>query len=343
VGVAASTPERSRLAARELDVDADFDTVEALVQDARVDVVHICTPNSDHAELTRLAISAGKHVVCEKPLATSHVEAVALANAVEKAGLVGAVPFVYRFHPMVREARSRTLGGELGPVRVIHGSYLQDWMVGEETGNWRVAQDRGGPSRAFADIGSHWCDLAEWVSGERISAVVASTKATVSHRPTTDASTFAASGLGEMTEVETEDVACLLLQTSSGALGSVTVSQVSPGRKNRLWLQIDGDRSSIVFDQEQPERLWIGARSSTTVLVRDPATLSEEAASYAVLPAGHAQGYQDCFDAFVRDVYSSIRTGGNIAGLPTFADGARAAALTEAVLTSADKREWVEV
>ena len=174
-GVATSSPERSREAAERLGAERAYDSAEALVTAEDVDVVHICSPNATHAPLATLALEAGKHVICEKPLATASAEADALVASAEKSGRVATVPFVYRFHPVVREARARVRGGELGPVRLITGGYLQDWLASAEDDNWRVDAAQGGPSRAFADIGSHWCDLVEFISGERISALCAQT------------------------------------------------------------------------------------------------------------------------------------------------------------------------
>jgi predicted dehydrogenase len=351
-GVASSTPERAEAAARHLGADRAFASALELVQSPGIDVVHIATPNHLHFELTLAALQAGKHVVCEKPLALRLDDALQMAETAERCGLLGAVPFVYRFHPMAREARNRAQSSDHGPVRAVHGSYLQDWLVDPDEANWRVDLELGGPSRAFADIGSHWCDLAEWVTGHRISDLVATTAATVPERPGIGRPTFSAGSTAALRgapdeparkPVETEDLACLVLHTDMGAVGTVTVSQVAPGRKNRLWLEVDGERRSVVFDQEMPEELWIGQAASAESIKRDPAVLSEPARRYAILPAGHAQGFHDCFDAFVRDVYASIESGEPVEGLPTFADGVRAARITAAVLESAAKRSWIEV
>jgi predicted dehydrogenase len=340
VGVAASTPERGALAARELGAGQGFRTAEELIGDPRVQVVHVCTPNDLHLRLSELALSAGKHVVCEKPLGTSAAEAAALLKSAERSGLVAAVPFVYRFHPTVREARERVHSGETGPVTVIHGSYLQDWLLGAGETNWRVSAERGGASRAFADIGSHWCDLAEWITGHRIAELVSTVQTTVTERPDPAGAALESAA---RCPVDTEDVACLLFRTDRGALGSLTVSQVSPGRKNRLWIEVDGAERSVAFDQENSEYLWLGSRRANAVLMRDRAVLSSSANAYTVMPGGHGQGYQDCFCAFVRDVYTSIARGEIVDGLPTFLDGLRAARITDAVIDSARKGSWIEV
>ncbi|HEY8545734.1 MAG TPA: Gfo/Idh/MocA family oxidoreductase [Acidimicrobiales bacterium] len=367
VGVAASSPERSREAAERLGAERAFDDAMALATAPDVDVVHICTPNHLHGPLASAALAAGKHVVCEKPLALDAAEARSLLAAADAAGLVATVPFVYRFYALVREARARVAAGGIGPVRLVHGSYLQDWLATAEDDNWRVDPALGGGSRAFADIGSHWCDLVEFVSGDRIVAVCAETATAVPERAVAEAHAFAGSGgsagddgddggaggdgpgsAGPTTarrRVTTEDIGLVLFRTAGGAVGTVVVSQVSPGRKNRLQFEIAGADASLGFDQEQPETLWVGRRRSSELVVRDGAYLDPAASPYAVLPPGHPQGYQDCFDAFVADTYRAVRAGGTagVDGLPTFADGARATEITDAVLRSASSGRWEEV
>lgn len=326
VGVVSSTPERARQAQVELGAERVFADVETALADAEVDVVHVCTPNHLHASIASAALTAGKHVVCEKPLATDARTTADLVAAAE--GRVATVPFVYRFHPVVREARARVRSGAIGAIHLVHGSYLQDWLLRPGDDNWRVDPDLGGPSRAFGDIGSHWCDLLEFVTGDRIARVSALASTVNPQR-------------GQRS-VATEDVVTVQFVTAAGVLGTCVISQVSAGRKNRLYLEVSGADGSLGFDQEDPERLWLGGREASGHLVRDPDTLHPEAARYARLPAGHAQGYQDCFDAFVGDTFEAIR--GTVPdGLPTFADGHRAALLAEAVLASARDERWVEV
>jgi predicted dehydrogenase len=351
VGVAASSASSAREAAQALGAERAFADAESLVTAPDVDVVHICTPNQLHAPLAHAALAGGKHVICEKPLAIDRAQAAELVEAAEAAGVVATVPFVYRFYPLVREARARVAAGAIGPLRLIHGCYLQDWLATEDDDNWRVDPERGGPSRAFADIGSHWCDLAEFVTGERLATVCAQAVTAVPERMSGgDSHAFEAPGRagadGTRRAVTTEDIAIVLFRTRRGVAGSVVVSQVSPGRKNRLQLEIAGADATLSFDQEQPESLWVGGREASEVVVRDPAHLAAAAARYAALPPGHPQGYQDCFDAFVADTYWAIRVGSGAAavdGLPTFADGARAADITAAVLRSTRSSVWEEV
>ncbi len=327
VGVVGSTPASSHAADERERAERVMNTVGELIDADDVDVVHICTPNATHAELARAVVAAGKHVVCEKPLAVSPDEAEELVRLADDAGVTATVPFVYRFYPTVREARSRVETGVSGTVRVVHGSYLQDWLADAADDNWRVDSAAGGPSRAFADIGVHWCDLAEFVSGHRVVRLAARTGIVVPVRGGRS--------------VGTEDTAAVIFETDRGALGTLTVSQVTPGRKNRLWLSVDCAAESLAFDQERPETLWVGGRDVTHELARATSE-SAAAARYSVLPPGHPQGYQDCFDAFVADTYDAL-AGAAPEGLPTFADGLRAARITAAVLDSARRGSWVEV
>jgi predicted dehydrogenase len=349
IGVAASSPERSAAAATALGAERSFDSAEELVESDDVDVVHICTPNYLHVELAERALAAGKHVICEKPLALDAESAHRVAEAAAAAPGTSTIPFVYRYYPTVREARERVRAGATGSLRLMHGTYLQDWLLSAEDDNWRVSESAGGPSRAFADIGSHWCDLVEFVSGHRISRLVAQTmtahpeRREAAHRPAFGRDGEGAGAAGPMRKVETEDVAVVQFETDRGAIGSTVVSQVSPGRKNRLWLELDGERESLVFDQENPETLWCGRREAATIVTRDPALLSPPAARLATLPGGHPQGYGDCFDAFVADAYAAILSGEAVDGLPGFVDGLRAAEVTDAVLRSAAEGEWVDV
>jgi len=319
VGVAASTPDRSAAEATRLGVPRGYATAEEAVADTSLDAVHVCTPNALHAPLTESALGNGLHVVCEKPVATSSAEARALRDRAASLGRVVAVPFVYRYHAMARQARAMLRRGELGAVRLLHGTYLQDWLMRDEDTNWRVDAVQGGRSRAFADIGSHWCDLAEFVTGERLRVHAAQRRTYVAGRPTEDAVVVSFAG-------------------SSGAMGSVVVSQVSPGRKNRLWLEVDGAERSVVFAQEEPNTLWVGGRGGSQVVERDAEVLDADAARLSIVPAGHPQGYLDCFDAFVADAYAAMR-GQAPEGLPTIDDGVRAVSLTEEVMQACERFE----
>lgn len=329
VAGASSTPDSGRRAAASLGLERAYDTLADLVADDSVDIVHVCTPNTTHAGIALAALDAGKHVICEKPLATSSADAERLVARAAELDLVGTVPFVYRYHPMVRDARARVARGELGRLLSLSGSYLQDWLLSAGDDDWRVDSATGGPSRAFADIGSHLCDLVEFVTGDRIRRLASVTRTVFRER-------------AQNRDITTEDVAALVVQTEAGAIGTLLVSQLAPGRKNRLSFELSGSDSSVAFDQETPESLWLGRREGSGLVLRDPATLAPDAARISNVPAGHPMGYQDAFNAFVADSYALAR-GEQREGVPTFADGLRAVRLTEAVLASAASGEWIEV
>ena len=343
-GVAASSPARAQEVAQAWGVSRGYGGIEDVIADPQVQVVHVCTPNHLHRAMAQAALEAGKHVVCEKPLATSLEDARALAALASSTGLVATVPFVYRYHPVVRAARGRIAQGELGPLRLIHGSYLQDWLLDPASNNWRVDPALGGTSRVFADIGSHWCDLVEWVGGERFAEVSAAFETVIAERGAATGKSFTTPAAGGDTQsVSSEDVAAAMFRTGNGTLATVTVSQVSAGRRNRLWFEIDGATASVAFDQEDCERLWMGHPDQREeVFVRGPGAGSAEQRRLSVLPAGHAQGYANCFEAFVADTYRAI-AGERPEGLPTFEDGLRSALIVDRVIASSRSRAWTPI
>ncbi|HYH61779.1 MAG TPA: Gfo/Idh/MocA family oxidoreductase [Solirubrobacterales bacterium] len=345
-GVAASSPERSAEASMEMRAETGFATAEDLIESDEIDVVHVCTPNHLHVSHALAALRAGKHVICEKPIALDEAGARELETAARESETVLAVPFVYRYYPTVREARARIANGSAGAISLVHGGYLQDWLLSPNDDNWRVDPGLGGASRAFADIGSHWCDLIEFVTGERIVRLAARTAIAHPERAAAGGHSFDRAGDGAATsvrDVETEDIAALMFELRSGVIGSAVISQVAAGRKNHLWFEISGSAESLFFDQEAPESLWVGRRAGGESIPRDFGTLSPEAEAYVTLPGGHPQGYADCFDAFVADAYSAIRGEGAPVGLPLGEDGSRAVAITGAVLRAASTQDWVEV
>lgn len=329
VGVASRTEEGALVARHELGAEVAYPTWRDLIADDAVDVVHICTPNQSHAEIADAAIAAGKHVICEKPLATSAGDARALAAvAARHPSLVAAVPFVYRFHPLVREARARVRNGTVGRLFSLRGAYLQDWLARATDDDWRADPAQGGPSRAFGDIGSHLSDALEFVTGDPITRLVATMRTVHEDRVVNRG-------------ITTEDLVTLVFTTRSGATGTMHVSQVSIGRKNGLSIEIDGENESLAFDGETPDTLRIGTRTGFLLRPRSD-DIDPEAARYSVVPPGHPQGYQEAFTSFVSDVYAAV--GGEAPdGLPTFADGHRAAVITDAVLRSHAAQGWVEV
>jgi predicted dehydrogenase len=325
VMVASSSAERSAEAAKKLGIDSFAESATALIESDLVDVVHVCTPNSFHLEQAKIALSVSKPVVCEKPLATSVLHAQLLVDQSIASATPTAVPFVYRYYPAVREIRSRIARGDNGELHLLHGSYLQDWLAQPSVTNWRTDEAIGGASRTFADIGVHWCDLMEFVTGHRITRLVSSLAIPHSDRGTT------------------EDAASILFETDGGASGTLTASQISHGRKNQLLFSFDGELESYQWNQERPGR-FSASNAGSEMIVRagSVAMSSPEAHRLTYLPAGHPQGYQDAFNAFMVDAYESF-LGNQVEALPTFLDGLRAAQITEAVLESAGTGMWVEV
>jgi predicted dehydrogenase len=347
LGVMASSAERSREVAQAWGIEEAYGSIEE-VAESKAEIVHICTPNASHVPYAVALMEAGKHVLCEKPLGVSLEDAQYAAKVAEDTGVVNTIPFAYRFHPMTREMRARVQAEEFGAVNLMHGSYLQDWLLNPKATSWRVDPKAGGPSRAFGDIGSHWCDLVEWVTGDRIARLVATTSITIKQRPASTAATMSAvESDAPLVDVETEDSALILFRTANDIAGSAVISQLSAGRKNRLWIEVDGMHQSAAFDQELAEQLWIGSETGAQVLVRDPNHGAAEQRRLSKLPAGHTQGYAQCFENYVADSYAAVEAhdgNGQVPeGLPTFADGARAAEICDAMLRSAASGEWVSV
>jgi predicted dehydrogenase len=345
-GVVGSSPERAR--AKKL--APVYDSYEALLADERVDVVHITTPNSLHFPQVRDALAAGKHVVCEKPLVTTSAESAELVGLAERSGLVHCVNFHNRFYPLVQEMRERVRAGELGEIWIVHGGYLQDWLARPTDWNWRLEPEKAGESRAVGDIGTHWLDTVQFVTGLRVTGVLAdlATVIPVRRRPRGEVETFAGADEAEREDVEvtTEDAAHILLRFENGARGSLVVSQVSPGRKNSLRLEVDGSEAALAWDSERHEELWIGHRDEPNeVLLRNAALMHEAAATRSHLPVAHPEGFADAFRELYRAVYADVARGGpsDEPDYPTFRDGHVEHLLLEAVSLSNRERRWVEV
>jgi predicted dehydrogenase len=350
LGVVGSSPERARAKGLTVPLPEPYDSFEALLADDRIDVVHLTTPNHLHYEQAKDVLAAGKHVVCEKPLALDSAQSAELLELAEGSGLVHCTNFNVRFYPQCQEARALVADGRLGDVWNVHGGYLQDWLLLPTDWNWRLEPEKGGELRAVSDIGSHWLDLVQFVTGRRVVEVVADLATTipVRRRPVGEVETFATADEVEREDVptSTEDVAHVLVRFDGGSLGSAVVSQVSAGRKNSLRFEVDGSLGALAWDSERPEELWLGHRSRPNeVLLRSPALLEREAATRTTLPAGHAEGFADTFKELYRAVYKAVAAGGmpDEPDFPTFADGHRENVLAEAVLRSARERRWVEV
>lgn len=327
-----------------------YTSLSAALAEVEADCVHIATPNHLHAPLAEEAIGAGKHVVCEKPLAMNAAEGERLLALAREAGIVHAVNFNFRFYTLVRQMRGLVRNGSLGELYVIHGGYLQDWLLFPTDWNWRLDPALGGTLRAIADIGSHWLDLAAFVTGQRPAELCAdlATFLPVRQRPSRPAETFAGKELQpdeyEPVSMTTEDYGALLIHFDGGARGTMRVSQVSAGRKNRLELEISGAQSSLAWTSERIEELWIGYRNQANeLLLRDPPALLPEARAVSTAPGGHAEGYIETHRALFKSVYAAMEAGGPPAepDYPTFADGVRSLRLGEAIARSARERRWM--
>ena len=343
VALAGSSVDSARRRAAEWCVERAYGDYRDLIADPDVDVVHNTTPNHLHLEVSLAALAARKHVISDKPLSDSAAHSRALWDAARRAGVAHVVTFNYRGNPLVQQARSMVSGGELGPLCYVHGQYLQDWLADERVYSWRLDPARGGSSSALRDIGSHWCDLAEHVTGLRIEAVLADLDTVVAQREVSRAAggTFsrAAAGGRRKVRIKSEDLATVLLRFRGGAKGCVAIGQVLPGHKNDLQLEVCGRKASVRWLQERQNELWVGRFGQpSSVIGKDPSILSADAARYAHLPAGHQEGWADAFRNVIADAYQWIREGARAqarpAALATFADGYRSDLLVEAMLAS---------
>ncbi|TDK42776.1 Gfo/Idh/MocA family protein [Algoriphagus formosus] len=327
-------------------------TFEEMLKDSDIDVVHICTPNFLHYPQTKAVLEAGKHVICEKPLAVKIDEAEELVALAAEKGLVNAVHFNLRYYPMVRQMKTMREKGELGEVYSIMGSYLQDWLFLKTDYNWRLEPDKSGDSRAIADIGSHLLDITEYVTGLKITEVLAdfSTVHKTRLKPLKDIETYSGKMLSmddyEEVPINTEDHATVLLRFDNGSKGSITVSQVNAGRKNRLNIEIAGSKSNFEFNSERPNELWIGKRETANGhLMKDPALFHPEASALISFPGGHNEGFPDTSKQMFKEVYAAVREGKqpDSPSFPTFADGLRELIIGERIIDSNKSQSWVKV
>jgi predicted dehydrogenase len=350
-GVVGSTPERARAKAESANLPRVYGSYEEMLADPSIHVVHIASPNHVHADQVRAALDAGKHVVCEKPLALSSDDTADLVARAEAAGKVNAVCFNIRFYPLCHQMRAMVAAGAVGTPRFITGAYLQDWLLLPTDWNWRLVPEQAGELRAVADIGSHWLDLAQFISGKRITEVMADlhTFVPVRRHPPGPVETFATvSEESELVEEEmtSDDAASILLRFEDGARGTVSISQVSAGRKNSVTIEVDGSEAALAWWSEDPDRLWVGHRGRPNELLqRDPALVDSEVRRLVGYPGGHVEGYPDTFRALFSEVYRDVAAGGPAASprYPTFADGDDVLRVTEAVAASARKGAWTPV
>jgi len=349
-GALGSAPERSKASSDSLQLPRAYRSLDELAADPSVHVVHLCTPNHLHFQQASHLLRAGKHVLCEKPLTLDSRESATLVSLLKETGRVGGVAYNLRYYPLCQEARALIRKGAIGQVKLAHGSFLQDWLLFPTDWNWRLDAKLGGELRAVSDIGSHWLDLTMWLTDSKISEVCAdlATVLPTRRRPKGHVESFQKAEATETEEVmiTTDDYASVLLHFENDARGVVTVSQVSAGRKARLWFEIDGTEGSLAFDSESPNNLWIGRRDRACgLLPKDPALQTPESRGYSAYPGGHPEGYPDTFVQLFKDFYGYLAKGDLRASrtFPTFESGHDALVLLEAIAESAQKKQWVVV
>ncbi len=346
VGVAGRTAEAARSFADTLGITRATGDYHDLLADEDVNAVHICAPNALHAEMALAALEAGKHVLCEKPLSSSVAEAESMIALANQKKLAHCTLYNVRSYPQVQNMRRMCEAGEFGEIYVVQGTYSQDWLLYDTDWNWRI---ESGPSRTFADIGSHWCDLAEHVTGKRISSLCADLQTfhKTRKKPRHSVETFAGKTLRpeeyDEVAIKTEDFGAMLFAMGE-TRGSLTVSQVAAGRKNRLFLEIFGSRGAAAWSGESPEELWVGHRNEPNqIVIKDATLFPPEARSFTDLPGGHAEGYGDTFKQTFRRFYRTVVDRSAPVEYPTFADGLRQMNVLDAVLESSAARQWVSV
>ncbi len=348
--IAGSSDEKARKFANELGVERSTGDFRTLLTDPEIDAVHVCTPNALHFPMAKAAMEAGKHVLCEKPLAISVSQGQQLVDMAKKRKLANCTFHNLRFYPMVQQIRRMRETGELGEIYAVQGTYSQDWLYYDTDWNWRIDQDANGKSRALADIGSHWCDMIEHVTGLRITSLCADLQTfhKTRKKPTGSIETFTGklAKPDDYTEIKikSEDFASVLLRLGKRTRGAFTVSQVSAGRKNRLLIEVYGSKCSAAWDQERPDDLWIGHRNEPNQsIVKDPSLLEAGAARYADLPGGHSEGYDDTFKQLFRRFYRTVADRSAAVEYPQFADGLRQLQILEKELESSATHAWMDV
>ena len=352
VAIACSSDESGREKAEALGVRKGYGSYQALLDDPDVQVVHVATPNHLHYDVTSAALAKGRHVVSDKPLAMTSAQAKRLVSEAHRAGVVAAVTFNYRGNPLVQQARLAIARGDIGSPHFLHGHYLQDWLLNDTDYSWRVDPEKGGASSAVADIGTHWCDLAQHVTGLRITHVLGDITTVVKKRkkpPASRAAFQAGNGDGELVDIRLEDLASVLVRFDNGARGSFSVGQVCSGHKNDLVLEVCGTKASLRWRQEDQNELWIGHRDrANEILQKDPSLLDERVRPYAHLPGGHQESWADAFFNVIREIYSCVAAGPPYPALSpmvaTFEDGFRANRIVDAILESAaDGGAWTRI
>ena len=349
IGVLGSSAERGAARAAALGVGKAYASLEELLADPTVQVVHVTSPNVAHYPQVKQILDAGRHVICEKPLAMTSAQSAEMVSLANASGRVAAVCYNIRFYPLNQHARQMAADGGLGDVRLVTGHYHQDWLARPADWNWRLESKEGGALRSVGDIGTHWIDLTSFITGQRPNAVLAELATFIPERqkPVGPVETFsAAGGATELRRIETDDAATILLRYPNGARGVMSTSQISQGRKNALHWDISGSGASAAWHSETPDHLWIGHRDAPNqILQRDAGLMNAAGASAASLPGGHVEGFADSFRAFFHAVYSDIAKGGRAddAAYASFEDGHCEMLFCDAVLKSAREGRWVDV
>jgi len=349
-GVLGSSPERAEARLKAMGAGHVYASLDELLDDPAVDAVHVASPNHAHYPQVERILAAGRHVVCEKPLAMTSGQSARMVELARESGRIAAVCYNIRFYPLNQQARGMVADGSLGDIRLVTGHYHQDWLARETDWNWRLETDMGGALRSVGDIGTHWVDLTGFIAGLRADSVLAELTTFIPERrkPVGPVETFGSAEAPDSTtrKIGTDDAAMILMRFPNGARGSLTVSQISPGHKNALNWDIAGSRTSVAWHSENPDRMWIGHRNGPNqVLQRDAALMNETGAAAASLPGGHVEGFADTFCALFRQVYSDI-AGGSRSPLSTYAsfeDGHHEMLFCDAVLQSARDGRWVDV
>ena len=355
VVVLASDDEKNGKAlAEKFSVSSFTNDWKAVVANPNVDIIHNCTPNNLHFDVNKAAIENNKHIISEKPLTISSLQSSELIELLKKHCVVNAVNFNYRFYPVIQHAKTMIESNEVGDIYLVHGNYLQDWLFYKTDYNWRLESNLGGESRAIADIGSHWCDMVQFLTGSKIKSVFAYLVTIHKSRikPPEAIETFKGKeksfANGTDVQIKTEDAGTVLIHFENGTRGVFTVSQVSAGRKNHFQFEIDGSKKSFSWNQENPNELWIGYREKANeILMKDPSLLNEEVRKFASYPGGHSEGYPDTAKNLFNSVYNFIRDGKNPqkdkADFPTFNDGHIENKIVEAILKSNDQQKWIDI
>ncbi len=348
--VADVTADLAERFGRQFGVERATGDYRTLLADPGIEALHVCTPNALHCPISKEVMLAGKHVLCEKPLALSSAEARELVDVAKATGAVNCLNHNLRYYPVVQHIRQMVAGGDLGEVLVVQGTYSQDWLLYDTDWNWRIDAKENGPLRVMGDIGSHWMDMVQHLTGLKITSLCADLQ--IFHktrkRPKTAVETFAGKTLRpedyDEIPIETEDFGAVLVRLGERARGAFTASQVNTGCKNRLQMEIYGTKAGVIWNQERPDELWVGQRNTPSYLIiKDPALLAEKARSFADLPGGHSEGYDDAHKQVFRRFYQRVADRSAPIDYPTFADGLQMMQLLEKVLESHRQRAWVEV